>query len=118
MDSVIVVELEIVTAVHNKKAVIGALNKQAHSAVDICVVILEAVENCFAVAVAHRLAVVGNRVLPPERANSAGFMELIRETPGFFKDSLYFSMIARPCALFSARDFNGVRRKLIRYFGK
>ena len=63
---------------------------------------------------------VGNRVLvlPSERASSAGFMELIHETPGFFKDSLYFSMIARPCALFSARDFNGVRRKLIRYFGK
>lgn len=63
---------------------------------------------------------VGNRVLvlPSERASFAGFMELIRETPGFFKDSLYFSMITRPCALFSARDFNGVRRKLIRYFGK
>ena len=61
---------------------------------------------------------VGNRVLPSERASAAGFMELIRETPGFFKDSLYFSMIARPCALFSARDFNRVRRKLIRYFGK
>ena len=61
---------------------------------------------------------VGNRVLPSERASFAGFMELIRETPGFFENSLYFSMIARPCALFSARDFNGVRRKLIRYFGK
>ena len=71
MNSVIVVELEIVTAVHNKKAVIGALNKQAHSAVDICVVILEAVENCFAVAVAHRLAVVGNGVLPYRHSERA-----------------------------------------------
>ena len=70
MNSVIVVELEIVAAVNNKKAVVRALNKQTHSAVDICMVILESVEHGLAVAAAHRLAVVGNRILPcryPER---------------------------------------------------
>ena len=44
MYSVIVVNLKIMTAVNDKKAVIGALNKQAHSAVDKSLVVLKAVK--------------------------------------------------------------------------
>ena len=63
--------------------------------------------------------VVGNTVFPSECASVVRYRyELIRETPGFFKGAFDFSTTARPCALFSARDFNGAGRKLIRYFGK
>ena len=64
VDPVVVVELEIMSAVHNEKAVVGTLYQKAHSAVDIGVIVLKGVENRFSVTLTARLATFGYGIFP------------------------------------------------------
>lgn len=56
---------------------------------------------------------VGNTVIPFEHIHDSKFIyELIRTKPAFFKSAFDFCANFWPCALYAARHFNGIGRKL------